>query len=124
LKHYEKTGEIRGPKTSAFAKALRGDTSAIVLDVWMSRALGFPQRRFEIPGIHREACRRIRVVADVLGWNPCEVQAAIWTSVATLNDGEKWSTDDKRYYSAPQLDITGQLTFWDYSPEPGDDIPI
>ena len=40
LDHYYETGEIRGPKTSRFAKVLRGNDSVVVVDTWMARALG------------------------------------------------------------------------------------
>lgn len=79
LAHYEATGEIRGPKTSAFAAALMGDPDAIVLDVWMARALGVDQARFGSVKVRREAERRVRKVARALGWAPAQVQAAIWT---------------------------------------------
>ena len=82
VNHYEITGEIRGPKTSAFAAALKGDENAIVLDVWMAVAFGVDQALFSRKPIHVEACKRIKRAAKILGWTPCQVQAAVW--VATV----------------------------------------
>lgn len=42
LEHYRTTGEIRGPKTSRFAKVLRGADNVVVVDSWMARALSVP----------------------------------------------------------------------------------
>lgn len=79
LNHYLSTGEIRGPKTSAFAANLSGDLSKVTIDVHMYWAFGYSARasvkaRREIESMVIEA-------AKVLGWEPAEVQAAIWAGV-------------------------------------------
>jgi hypothetical protein len=100
LAHFEDTGEIRGPKTSAFARALMGDGDAIVLDVWMARALNVDQARLGGVTVRREAERRVRRVARRLGWTPAEVQAAIWTHwVETHRD----SRGRRTYKEAPSF---------------------
>lgn len=78
LAHYEKTGEIRGPKTSKFAAAIKGDQTAIVLDLWMCRAFGFDQAEFTRPAVRKECEKRVRSVARSLDITPAQCQAAIW----------------------------------------------
>lgn len=79
--HYERTGEIRGRKTSAFARALMLDPSAVVLDVWMARALCVPQKPLEGLHFHTKARDRIVATANLLHWPASETQAAIWHAV-------------------------------------------
>jgi len=76
--HYEQTGEIRGPKTGAFARALCGERDAVVLDTWMAKAFRINQKHFSRPAVYAKCCGRVRAAAKKLGWNPCEVQAAVW----------------------------------------------
>jgi hypothetical protein len=87
LDHYLATGEIRGPKTGPFARALLGDEQAIVLDVWMARAFQVPQGWFNLVDC-REKCENIiRQAAGILGWTPAQVQAAVWTEMTRKRGG-------------------------------------
>ncbi len=77
IEHYEQTGEIRGPKTSQFARALQGVPNAVVLDTWMAMALQC-NIMFRPASVRVEAERRIRLAARRLGWPAREFQAAVW----------------------------------------------
>jgi len=80
LARFEATGEILGPKTRAFALALAGEPSAVVLDVWLSRALGVPHRAMR-GMLYQRAAARVREAAMVAGVTPATMQAAIWLAM-------------------------------------------
>ena len=110
LEHYEETGEIRGRKTSEFARTLRGDLQAVVIDGWMAVAFDIdPIKLKDSPRLYRATAFRIVQVARRLGWFPAEVQSSIWTSVATLRPNEKRSQGDRQYRNTPKLSILDQL---------------
>jgi len=96
LVHYERTGIIRGPKTSAFAGACMGDLSQVVLDVWMARAFriwdqaDFNRQLYNTQfKVRHKAALRIRTVAKQLGWEPAQVQAAVWTATYEQHHTQK-----------------------------------
>jgi hypothetical protein len=68
---------LRGPKTNAFARAIAGDRSAVVVDVWMCRAAGLgkdaPNKRE-----YREIADAVRTVAADYGYDPATMQALLW----------------------------------------------
>lgn len=79
----------RGPKTRSFACNLDGCSMCVTVDVWASRAIGYPvpqtERQYSaIVGIYRAAARR-------LGMTPRSLQAAVWLRVR----GEK-PADERR----------------------------
>ncbi len=76
--HWESTGEIRGPKTGAFYRALRGDHEAIVLDVWMSKLFGVDQKIFGTKSGYQMYSDRIRIIANQYGYSPRDTQACLW----------------------------------------------
>lgn len=80
LQHWEKTGEIRGPKTRAFSDALQGDTNAVVIDVWMIRALKLPEDERLTHKRHAAAAAKVRRIAARCHVSPRDAQALIWES--------------------------------------------
>ncbi len=103
LKHWEETGEIRGPKTSAFAACLHGDLSRVVLDVWMAHAFNVDQRLFATKYTSYPATQRVIDAADIVGLRPAEAQAAIWAA----------SVREHRV-TVPSMRITDELTLFDF----------
>jgi len=100
LRRYLDTGAVTGPKTGPFHRAVLGDPDALVLDVWISRALGVPQEALTRKDVRAKAVARFGAVARSLGWSVAETQAAVWTSVVrTLKDARGRRT----YTKAPSL---------------------
>lgn len=78
LAEYAMTGVIRGPKVVAFYNALMGDEAALVLDVWMARAL---TGRDTIPERTRRLAKRsMHDVAKRMGLSVAQAQAAVWAA--------------------------------------------
>lgn len=88
LDHYLATGEIRGPKTGPFARAVLGDEQAIVLDTWMAKAFKCPHEKLRTKAVHAECATRVRAAAGILGWTPAQVQAAVWTAAVRAANRE------------------------------------
>jgi len=68
---------LKGPKTNAFARAIAGDTDAVVIDVWMMRAAGMDNDSPTI-GQYRSLSESVRLVAEEFGITPRTAQAVIW----------------------------------------------
>lgn len=71
---------LKGPKVRAFYEAIMGDTNAVVVDVWMLRALGFdgiPMTRKR----YQWVATKFAHYAWQLGSRPAELQAQIWCHV-------------------------------------------
>lgn len=71
---------LSGPKVSAFAENLLGNLQPVVIDVHMARLLGMlqPHGGVRITDL-RKAQRIIERTAALLGWQPAECQAALWS---------------------------------------------
>lgn len=68
------------PKTLNFARAIAGDTDAVVIDVWMTRAAGV-DRDAPTPVMYRNMATAIRRLAKRYGMTPRGMQALIWGRV-------------------------------------------
>jgi len=78
-----------GPKVRAFARALRGDGDAFVLDTHVAKSLGIPHEVCDRAHVRRQADALYRETARRLGWPVAEVQAAVWCSIYTDVNGGK-----------------------------------
>jgi hypothetical protein len=90
---------LRGPKVTAFWRALKGDPDAAVLDIWMFRAFGLP----DTPSakVYRSAAEALSVAAYDLGVTARQLQAVIWLHVRGVRPG------DPSDYFQPPTPITG-----------------
>jgi hypothetical protein len=71
---------LNGPKTNAFAKAIAGDENAVVIDVWMLRALGI-EKKSPTQSQYKEMAKAVTTVATEHGMTPRAMQALIWIIV-------------------------------------------
>lgn len=71
---------LKGPKTNAFARAIAGDTDAVVVDVWICRALGLDPNKLT-PRQYKNAAAAMRTVAKRHGLTASTMQALIWIRV-------------------------------------------
>ena len=71
---------LKGPKTNAFARAIAGDTEAVVIDVWMMRAA---RMGVDSPNKtqYTELSQAIKRVAKLNQMTPRTVQALVWIMV-------------------------------------------
>lgn len=104
VRHYEATGEIRGPKTGAFARNLLGDETALVLDIWMACALGVEQKVVNRKDNMRAAYRLVGTIAAERGWTIAQTQAAIWCGVCKAHGVRPGSFADS-------IKIDSQISF-------------
>ena len=68
---------VRGPKTEAFVRAIVGDPSAVVVDVWAQRAAGV-ERKDITPRQYAIIADAYTAAASVVGESPRDLQAIAW----------------------------------------------
>ena len=71
-------------KVQAFADALAGDLSAVVVDRWRLRAFGFPIKN--TPKRNGPTPEGVAGKAAKENMEPAQVQAAIWCGIKKLED--------------------------------------
>ena len=71
---------LKGQKTNAFARAIAGDENAVVIDVWMLRALGI-EKKTPTQSQYKEMATAVTLVAGIFGMTPRAMQALIWILV-------------------------------------------
>lgn len=70
----------KGPKVRTFARAIMGDTDAVVVDVWAARAAGLERTTFT-PNQYAAAVDAYRAAAAILALTPRETQACAWVAI-------------------------------------------
>ena len=69
---------LNGQKTNAFARAIAGDTNAVVIDTWMIKAAGLDSSKGVNKTQYNELSEAVRNVANDFGLTPRTAQALIW----------------------------------------------
>ena len=69
---------VRGPKTEAFVRAIVGDPSAVVVDVWAMRAASVDPERKLTRRQYAEIASAYTAAAAVAGESPRDLQAIAW----------------------------------------------
>jgi hypothetical protein len=69
---------LKGQKTNAFARAIAGDTEAVVIDVWMIKAAGMDDSKGVNKTQYNMLADAVRNIASEHGLTPRTTQALIW----------------------------------------------
>jgi hypothetical protein len=69
---------LKGQKTNAFARAIAGDTDAVVIDVWMIKAARMDASKGVNKTQYNMLADAVRMIASEHGLTPRTTQAAIW----------------------------------------------
>ena len=76
---------LKGLKTNSFAKAIAGDEQAVVIDVWMLRAVGI-EKKTPSQSQYNELANAVKAAAFEVGMTPRSAQALIWIIVRGRKD--------------------------------------
>lgn len=92
--------ELSGRKINAFSRAMSGDPSAVVVDIWLLRAFDRDRKYFRkgVQGYRSGGASKrdydfiedwcIRIAED-LGWEPREVSSSIWAGQRLEDTGDR-----------------------------------
>jgi len=69
---------LKGQKTNAFARAIAGDTDAVVIDTWMIKAAGMDASKGVNKSDYNMLADTVRNIASEHGLTPRTAQALIW----------------------------------------------
>lgn len=72
---------LNGPKTNAFARAIAGDSNAVVIDVWMLRFLEMQEKTLYRSGVYNATARAFQLAADRVDETARDLQAIIWCHI-------------------------------------------
>jgi hypothetical protein len=69
---------LGGPKTSAFARNIAGDTEAVTVDVWAARVADIDENLLTRKGVYDAVAHAYRLAARRRGVAPTTMQATTW----------------------------------------------
>ena len=72
---------LNGLKTNAFARAIAGDMSAVVIDTWMVKAAGLDSSKSLSKRKYLTLAAAVTALALGMGWDNAQAQAAIWCAI-------------------------------------------
>jgi hypothetical protein len=84
---------IRGGKIAEFTKAILGDPDGIAVDMHVGQLL-YDETDPSAPGLRERVKARIREIAANLGWEPRQVQAALWAANIARRGEKVWTYAD------------------------------
>lgn len=73
---------LTGPKVRAFYRAIMGDETAAVIDIWMLRAAGWPRDTIS-PSQYERVASALREAASLHDMGVATFQARVWNVVRT-----------------------------------------
>jgi hypothetical protein len=90
-------GLPRGPKVCSFYRALTGDREAVAIDQFVARAMGLETTRHLGENLYWRMAADLRWMAHYeMGWEPRQLQAALWVAAPRRRAGQDMSRELER----------------------------